>query len=137
MMRQPLQLQIAEPCHENWQQMPLQQQGRLCANCQKTVVDFTNMTDNAVLEYFKNFKGDTCGRFTDDQLQRPLTPLPPHKQGWLKWAIASVFSCFIFSSIQPSLFKQQSVALVSQAYLPTRQFLSDYIFVGMLINQLG
>ena len=32
---------INDPCHENWNEMTPQEQGRHCAKCDKVVVDFT------------------------------------------------------------------------------------------------
>ncbi|HUP13817.1 MAG TPA: carboxypeptidase-like regulatory domain-containing protein [Niastella sp.] len=71
-MPKALQLNIAEPCHENWQNMTLQQQGRFCGSCQKTVVDFTMMSDQEVLNYFLKTEHNVCGRFADDQLNKDL-----------------------------------------------------------------
>jgi hypothetical protein len=67
-----LQLNIAEPCHENWQNMTPHEQGRFCGSCQKTVVDFTMMSDQEVLNYFLKADHNVCGRFADDQLNKEL-----------------------------------------------------------------
>ena len=52
-------LNIAEPCAENWDTMTPTDCGKFCAACQKSVVDFSSMTDReiydrskAVFEYF-------------------------------------------------------------------------------------
>lgn len=71
-MPRSLQLNIAEPCHENWQNMTPQEQGRFCGSCQKTVVDFTMMSDQEVLNYFLKTDHNVCGRFADDQLNKDL-----------------------------------------------------------------
>lgn len=71
-MPKSIQLNIAEPCHENWQNMTPQQQGRFCGSCQKTVVDFTMMSDQEVLNYFLKADHNVCGRFADDQLNKEL-----------------------------------------------------------------
>jgi hypothetical protein len=68
-----LKLAVAEPCHENWNDMTPDQRGRFCAACQKTVVDFTHMTDRQIAEYFKKPAGSVCGRFYSDQLNREMT----------------------------------------------------------------
>lgn len=67
-----LQLSIAEPCHENWQNMTPQEQGRFCGSCRKTVVDFTMMSDQEVLNYFLKADHNVCGRMAEDQLNKEL-----------------------------------------------------------------
>jgi hypothetical protein len=85
-------LHIPEPCHEDWNKMSQQEQGRYCQSCCKTVVDFELMTDQQILNYFANAKGNTCGRFATDQLNRPLIEAAaPKPAGW-KWLMASVTS---------------------------------------------
>ncbi len=72
-----LQLTIAEPCHEAWNNMTHEQQGRFCAACQKTVVDFTTMSDRQLAAYFRQSSGSVCGRFYGDQLDRPIPVAAP------------------------------------------------------------
>lgn len=62
-------LSIPKPCNENWNEMTPEQQGAFCNVCSKVVVDFSNMSDEEVLSYFENKKGEkTCGRFRASQL---------------------------------------------------------------------
>jgi len=69
-MAERLHLSIPEPCHENWNQMTPNEQGRHCLSCQKTVVDFTLMSDQEVLKYILTASSSVCGRFNDDQVNR-------------------------------------------------------------------
>lgn len=69
-MPAPLHIDIAEPCHENWQQMTPNEQGRHCGACQKTVVDFTRMSDQEVLDYISRASSSVCGRFYNHQLDK-------------------------------------------------------------------
>jgi len=48
------------------------EQGRFCASCQKTVMDFTMKNDREVARFFEEGAQGTCGRFRPDQLNRPL-----------------------------------------------------------------
>jgi len=79
----PVQLSIPEPCHQNWNQMLPEAQGKFCLSCQKTVVDFTAMSDREVLNFFSNNTGNTCGRFNDDQLNKTLSV--PKERSIGKW----------------------------------------------------
>jgi CarboxypepD_reg-like domain len=67
-----LMLSIPNSCSENWNNMTPQEKGRFCDSCQKCVVDFTAMTDAAVLDYFNKYNGKICGRFDKRQLDRVL-----------------------------------------------------------------
>lgn len=69
-MPTPLHLSIPEPCHENWQNMTPNEQGRHCMSCQKTVVDFSLMSDQEILRYISTAGSQVCGRFADDQLNK-------------------------------------------------------------------
>ena len=83
-MKKAMYLHIPEPCHENWNAMTPVQKGRFCQSCSKTVVDFSNMADQQIIDTLKKATGNTCGRFTENQLARPLVKdiplyLQPHK----------------------------------------------------------
>lgn len=93
-MKTPILLHIPEPCHENWDAMTPQDKGRHCQSCNKIVVDFSVMSDRQVLEYFKTKIGKTCGRFNDDQLQRPLVE-PHQKPSRWNYFVASILGFFI------------------------------------------
>jgi hypothetical protein len=63
-----LPIQIPKPCHEDWQQMLPEDKGRHCLICQKTVIDFTQLTDAEILSFFKQKPVGVCGRFRPEQL---------------------------------------------------------------------
>ena len=72
-MKNKVQISIPTPCHENWDAMTPAQQGRLCGACQKTVIDFTLMTDGQILDVIKRANGhQPCGRYLPSQLDREL-----------------------------------------------------------------
>jgi hypothetical protein len=75
-------LQVPEPCHEDWMNMTAIEQGRFCQSCQKTVTDFSLMTDKEILLYLSNKGTAVCGRFTNDQLNRNLAPDQKKKFSW-------------------------------------------------------
>ena len=97
-MNKTLQLQIPVPCHENWNNMTPEQQGRFCLSCQKTVVDFTTMTDAQILSYFQTASANTCGRFSSDQLNRNLTSTPARKSNWFKYFIHFIIPAVLVAS---------------------------------------
>ena len=94
-MKEQTYFHIPEPCHENWDNMTPQDKGRFCASCSKQVVDFSLMSDQQVLNYFKNATGKTCGRFANDQLQRPMIETPKQKKkAW--WVAAMIPLLLLF-----------------------------------------
>jgi hypothetical protein len=61
---------ISNPCHEDWDDMTLQSGGRHCKECDKTVKDFTSLTNDEISTYLTEHAGEKiCGRFSDDQLR--------------------------------------------------------------------
>jgi hypothetical protein len=101
-----LKINIPTPCHQDWNVMIPNTQGRHCNACVKTVVDFTAMTDDEVKYFFLTRKEDekVCGRFRNEQLQRITIALPSNiftiqMPLWKKYlaAILIVFSTTLFS----------------------------------------
>ena len=93
-------LSIPKLCSENWQTMTLADKGRFCAACQKCVVDFTTMTDTEIVRYLNQNKGNSCGRFTPEQLNRELETPNHWAMPLSKWVLASTFSLGFMSPKQ-------------------------------------
>jgi hypothetical protein len=65
-------ISIPKPCNEDWNKITPNEKGGFCQVCSKTVVDFTQMTDDEVKNYFlKNSTTKTCGHFKKSQLKEP------------------------------------------------------------------
>ncbi len=75
MKKKGFQIKIAEPCHENWGAMTPNHKGRFCDSCQKTVVDFTRMSDAAIFRFMEANTASVCGRMSSDQQNRHYHPL--------------------------------------------------------------
>jgi hypothetical protein len=81
-----MRISIENPCHEDWQTMTPETQGRFCGACEKTVVDFTTMSDAEILHYFsKPSVEETCGRFRVEQLSESGTSKQniPSERNWV------------------------------------------------------
>lgn len=90
-MKAPVELYIHQPCHENWDAMLPAREGRHCAQCNKVVVDFTQMKDEDVLQYFKQHTGSVCGRLRAEQLSKPdIAPMSSKLKRFL-YALACIF----------------------------------------------
>lgn len=86
LMPKKTQLSVANPCHEHWGDMRPNNDGRYCDSCQKTVVDFTMVSDQEILTWLSGAGNSVCGRFMGDQLNRNLSPATtPRKNRWEVW----------------------------------------------------
>lgn len=70
-----MKLHIAEPCHEDWNAMIPNDQGRHCDHCCKTVIDFTSWEADDILHYLRQHT-HACGRLRKDQLLVPAQHTP-------------------------------------------------------------
>lgn len=62
-----MKITIPEPCHENWNDMSFQEQGRFCSVCSKNVRNFADCSYEEIYdELIKN--KNICGRFSENQL---------------------------------------------------------------------
>ncbi|HWA34331.1 MAG TPA: carboxypeptidase-like regulatory domain-containing protein [Cyclobacteriaceae bacterium] len=68
-MRDSVKISIPQPCAERWENFSVTPHGGFCGSCNKTVVDFTSMSDEEVLNFFAGNSAKTCGRFRADQLK--------------------------------------------------------------------
>lgn len=73
MKPQTIKISINTPCHENWDKMLEEEKGKFCLACQKTVVDFSRMTNEEIINYFNHATGKTCGRVAKHQLDMPIS----------------------------------------------------------------
>ncbi|HLP11952.1 MAG TPA: T9SS type A sorting domain-containing protein [Flavobacteriales bacterium] len=98
---EPFKITIAEPCRENWNNMSPTEQGRFCAVCDKSVVDFTQKSPAQIQSVLQYANGNVCGRFNSTDLNRTLVPetvsTPTRKLNtkWFAWI--SIFAFLGFS----------------------------------------
>lgn len=90
-----LKLEIENPCTENWHNMMPDEKGRFCLSCTKQVVDFSKMTDQELIRFFKqNRKTDMCGQLSDWQLNRVLIESP--RRRWLPYFLQATLPAILF-----------------------------------------
>ena len=65
-------LKIETPCHEDWTKMSPNKEGRHCGLCDKTVVDFTVMSQEDIANYVTHYsKAQICGRILVPKKKEP------------------------------------------------------------------
>lgn len=68
-------IHIPNPCHEDWNRMQPEEQGRFCGVCSKTVMDFTGWEPDAIMAWLQARAGQkVCGRFTATQINGAEEP---------------------------------------------------------------
>lgn len=72
-MRKKINIQIAEPCNENWEEMTTTERGAFCNSCERDLFDFTKMTDIELVHFFTKNTDNVCGRYKENQLNRNIT----------------------------------------------------------------
>jgi len=85
--------------------------------CQKTVVDFTLMSDAEIINYFSKATGTVCGRLAADQLNRKLeVPRPPRRSPWVGWPV--LLSGLLFTTDEPASNRAIGKAVIHQCEQP-------------------
>jgi hypothetical protein len=95
-MNKKISINIPNPCTENWDQMTQVDQGKHCASCNKVVIDFSGMTDTAIVQILLAQKGKKiCGNFYTTQIARPI--LYVQQRSFPKWpAMAAMLVAGLF-----------------------------------------
>lgn len=106
-----LHLTIPKPCHENWQHMEPNKDGRHCLSCQKTVIDFSLMNDKEILDYVTSSPGELCGRFDPHQLNRGLNEMSTRR----KFSWKYVWSLVVAGALWAGKVKAQGGVAVQNA----------------------
>ena len=128
-----LQIHIPKPCHANWDAMTLETKGRYCGSCAKTVVDFSVMTDNELLNYLNKNIGNICGHFTADQLQRPIIEIQLQpKKTWRYW-IASIASLLVLIQKSSGQSQQRLQRLMGDTTVVIKDMKN--VIVGKIVPQ--
>jgi hypothetical protein len=137
MGKKQLKLAIPTPCHEDWNTMTATESGKFCAACQKTVIDFSRMSDTEIIHYFSDFKGETCGRLTEKQLNsviaEPLVLKPNYRWAWALSALLlpTVAASQTVKNSVPTEIRDPSV-LEAKSVLGT-----DFLTIEGQVNELG
>src|ERR1700743_1967734 len=103
---------IPKPCSQNWSEMDVVAKGRFCKSCQKTVTDFTRLSNQQILASLSQ-SGNTCGRITATQL-RTLNAIiavepPVSRFSWKRFSVAAAVISFL------TLFRAEAKMFVPKA----------------------
>ena len=108
--KQALQVNIPNPCSENWDNMMPNEQGRHCGSCNKTIIDFSLYTDKEIANFLKHTPHG-CGRFDPHQLNRPITIPADSNTPFLQRALlGAALAVGITSGVQGQVTQQAPAA---------------------------
>ena len=135
-MSKKLQLSIPKPCHENWDAMTPVEKGKFCGSCQKQVVDFSNMSDRQIAEFFKKpSTGSVCGRFMTDQLERDIE-IPKKRIPWVKYFFQFTLPAFLVSLKASAEKTQGKIKLNETVSDTTRKPVYDRPTMGIIARPI-
>lgn len=134
-MRNQFSLEISNPCSEKFNQFKKTKQGGFCNSCQKEVVDFTGMSPNEIINYFKqNSNQKTCGQFADFQLTTYIENTKPKKHNYFAKIGLACLSLFSFNTIQAQVNKPKPVIEVKSPSKSIQKPLEKIIVKGTIID---
>lgn len=147
-MKAKFTLSIDKPCSEKFDQFQGTRAGGFCGSCQKEVIDFTKMTDQELINYFKKQSKNTCGRFSQPQLKAYSEATLSPKKGRFNLLGAGLmgFSLLSFLSTNTSQAqnKHQQASLVISPQLTAVNQTADsrlnkdgYIATGIVVDEEG
>lgn len=145
-MKKGIRITIAAPCTRQWQDLTPQEGGRFCGSCQKLVVDFTRMSDQELLRYFKDHSGNVCGSFTGLQTDRDIISREKPKKAFWMYSLAASFVGILISFtskaqtadtltakplVEISPVAPKPVTVIAQPAAPTPEPLADTLFAPL------
>lgn len=109
-------------CHEEWQQMAPVAQGHHCAQCNRTVLDFTTSTQADLDAAFQaSADGRVCGRFRQSQ----LAPPPQLRPKLRRFLVALVLVCGLGLTNEEAWAQVQKVARAANCTSDTELLLKS------------
>ena len=101
-MKNQFSLEISKPCSEDFNQFKPTLKGGFCSGCKTEVIDFSKMTSQEIINYFKsNSNNDVCGRFNTKQLKTYTNKTPSRKKyGFWSGIALACLSIFSFNTSQ-------------------------------------
>lgn len=112
-MNSPFNLNIKTPCSKDFNDFTPTKNGGFCGSCKHEVIDFTGMSAEETINYFKTKASkNTCGRFNKEQL-RTYTPTVEKRRNisFISGIGLAIISLFSFSKAGAQNIKSQDNTL--------------------------
>ena len=131
-MAKKIQISVPVPCHEDWEAMTTVEKGKFCGSCQKQVVDFSNMSDREIAQFFKKpSTGSVCGRFMNDQLDRDIE-MPKKRIPFVKYLFNLLLPAFLLTKLSAQKTIGKVIPPQSRDTIPQKAT-NELITLGMIM----
>jgi hypothetical protein len=124
-MKTKMSVSIPKACHEAWSNLVPTSNGGYCNTCSKTVVDFSTLSDEAILNFFTNKPLDTCGRFRVDQLKTYSHREPMIVNPGLTLLKVGVISLFMLLIAKQATAQTSPIKTTTETIMPGRVVQND------------
>lgn len=122
-------INIPQPCKMDLQQMELNDAGRHCTLCEKTVIDFSGMSDAEIFNFLNTSSHKFCGSFSQSQLNRSIGNLmPEEKRHYSRFINKLVVACLVVPA-----FALHAMAQVKGSKKPVIEVSATQQLTGALI----
>lgn len=118
MLKSRVQIQIPNPCGENWDAMTVVEKGRFCGSCARVLTDFSKMSDKEIINHLSK-NGKVCGRFRNDQLNRQLYTGKENRNYFLRWSLGALLGLGIGNSVQAQGQPENKISVCSTSRTDT------------------
>ena len=137
-MRKRARISIPQPCSEKWKDMKLHSYGRFCQKCEKTIIDYSTLSDGAIRKKMDSPEGLSCGRFHVSQLGRDLK-VENQSENWMKrFALASSLISILSASARSPVKKGgQDIIQSSDQGNDASGFREGVMISGVVLDEEG
>lgn len=141
-MRKSLSISIPKPCHENWDAMTPKEQGRHCQVCERTVIDFTNKTDEQIVKTYQR-NTNLCGRFRSQQLDREMVLRQNDRNNFASIAASGLLAFLALGTheavaqVQPQIVNTNPVKHESIKGKVATSILKEKVITGIIVDEDG
>jgi hypothetical protein len=100
-MKKTFNLQIAEPCHEDFNKMTVNKNGSYCDSCAKNVIDLSNKTDYEIGKFISEAKdkNNICARLDVKQLDTDYSYFTQDRNNPMKYVATIAASVLLGSTM--------------------------------------
>ncbi|RZL41736.1 MAG: carboxypeptidase regulatory-like domain-containing protein [Pedobacter sp.] len=137
MKTKAISIQIAEPCHQNWETMEDRNKERFCESCQKCVVDFSNHTNSEIVKAISEAKDEVCGRLSVEQLNQLhyyLIAVPSNKN-WLKYLGVLAIGASLFVNEAKAISVKSPVEIIVNKEKSNTKPVKTKMIYGYVLNE--